>query len=172
VFTEPAAKDARLAPALLDVATRRRLGRHLNDNANAERMRREGRGLGVFRDPRALAKFNKFDVLVRASDDERTTADVIVVTWSRCRRERGIRVYCGLARAYLLRERIPHNDRDVWLMALELAVPYGTLFAGVSRVVARQRHCPEDVIRAVAVTTFGVASRIVDRKRGPRGGSA
>ena len=153
----PAAKDARLAAPLVDVATRRRHCQTLVDNANAERLRREGRGLEVFRDPRTLAKFNKFDVVVRASDEERTTAEVIVIAWSWCRRERGIRVLCGLARAYLLRTRTPHNDRDVWLMALELAVPHGTLRAGVDRVVARQRHCPEDLIRAAAAVTFSEA---------------
>lgn len=139
---------------MLDVDTRRRHCRHLMDIANAERMRREGCGLGVFRDPRILAKVNHFDVRVRSSDDESATAGVVLLTWSWCRRERGIRVFCGLARAYLLRERTPHNDLDVWLMALELAVPYGTLFAGVNRVVARQRHCPVDIIRRQALALW------------------
>jgi hypothetical protein len=124
--------------------------------------------LEVFRDPRTLAKFNNFDIAVRVGDDEHTTADVIVFTWSRCRRERGIRVLCGLARAYLLRTRTPHNDRDVWLMALELAVPQGALLAGVRGVLVRQRHCPEDVIRAAAALAFTRTPGIVVRMRAPR----
>jgi hypothetical protein len=145
---------AKLRPPLLDEAARRQHCRLLADTANAARMREKGRGLGIFHDPRGLAKYNKFPIRVRCADDERTTAESIVLTWSWSRRERGIRVLCGLVRASLLREQIAHNDVDVWLMALELAVPHGALLAGVDRVVARQQHCPEDVIRSLVVPTY------------------
>jgi hypothetical protein len=54
------------------LVTRRCHCEYLADNANAERLRLEGRGLEVFRDPRTLAKLNRFHVVVRTCDDERT----------------------------------------------------------------------------------------------------
>ena len=144
----------RRPPPLLDEATRRRHCRFLADTANAARMREEGRGLGIFHDPRGLARFNDFPIFPQRDTDERTTASCIFVTWHSCQRERGIRVLCGLARAYLLREQIPHNFVDVWLMALELAVPHGALRAGVDVVVARHQHCPEHIIRSLVVPTY------------------
>ena len=142
---------AKVPPPLLDVAVRRHHCRLIVSTASAARMQEMGRGLGMFHDPRGLAKYNRFNLQVRCTDEERTTAETIILTWSWCRRERGIRVLCGLARAYLLRERIAHHDVDVWLMALEIAVPHGALLAGVDRIVARQRHCPEDIIRSLVV---------------------
>lgn len=139
---------------LLDEATRRRHCRFLADTANAARMREEGRGLGMFHDPRGLAEYNDFEIYPQLGTDSRTSASCIFVTWHSCQRERGIRVLCGLARAYLLREQIPHNFVDVWLMALELAVPHGALRAGVDVVVARNRHCPEHIIRSLVVPTY------------------
>lgn len=144
----------RRPPPVLDEATRRRHCRFLADTANAARMREEGRGLGIFHDPRGLAKYNNFPICPQRDADEHTTASCIFLTWHWCQRERGIRVLCGLARAYLLREQIPHNFVDVWLMALELAVPHGALVAGVDRVVVRHRHCPEHIIRSLVVPTY------------------
>jgi hypothetical protein len=141
-------------PPRLDEATRRRHCRFLADTANAARMREEGRGLGMFHDPRGLAEYNDFEISPQLGSDSRTTASCIFVTWHSCQRERGIRVLCGLARAYLLREQIPHNFVDVWLMALELAVPHGALRAGVDVVVARHQHCPEHIIRSLVVPTY------------------
>jgi hypothetical protein len=148
------AQAVRRPPPLLDEATRRQHCCLLADTANAARMREEGRGLGIFHDPRGLAKYNNFQVCPQRDDDEPTTASCIFLTWHSCQRERGIRVLCGLARAYLLREQITHNFVDVWLMALELAVPHGALLAGVDRVVARHRHCPEHIIRSLVVPTY------------------
>jgi hypothetical protein len=142
-------RGARVLPPLLDVGVRRHYCRLIVSTASAARMQKKGHGLGMFHDPRGLAKYNGFKLWVRCTDEERTTAEAIILTWSWCRRERGIRVLCGLVRAYLLRERIAHHDIDVWLMALELAVPHGALLAGVDRIVARQRHCPEDIIRSL-----------------------
>jgi hypothetical protein len=145
------AHEARVLPPLLDAVVRRQHCRLIVGTASAARMLEKGSGLGMFHDPRGLAKYNGFNVRVRSNDEERTTAEAIVLTWSWCQRERGIRVQCGLARAYLLRERIAHHDVDVWLMALELAVPHGALFVGVDQIVARQRHCPEDIIRSLVI---------------------
>lgn len=144
----------RRPPPLLDEATRCRHCRLLADTANAARMREEGRGLGMFHDPRGLAEYNDFEIYPQLGTDSRTTASCIFVTWHSCQRERGIRVLCGLARAYLLREQIPHNFVDVWLMALELAVPHGALRAGVDVVVARHQHCPEHIIRSLVVPIY------------------
>ncbi len=79
---------------------------------------------------------------------EREEPRALGYVWHPERRERGIRLYCGLSRAALRIECIPHTRRDVWRFALELALPDAMLCKDVEYLAARQPDCPVDVIAA------------------------
>lgn len=73
---------------------------------------------------------------------------VIGYLWHPSKRERGIRIYCGLSRVALQIERLPHTWLDVWRLALELALPEAMLGSDVEYLATRQPNCSVDVIAA------------------------
>jgi hypothetical protein len=121
--------------------------------AIADDIRRAG-GAQVWIDPTVLAVRNGFELAVGS---EKPDASCVVYVWACCRRERGWNVYMGLARAVLLREEVPHDERDALALALLLALP------GRDRSVAqtKQQHCPLQVIdqaaEMLATEAWGVA---------------
>lgn len=104
----------------------------------------------MFDPPVELALGAGFEVAAkRGPTGDKPSATMVVYAWNRDRRRRGLRVYVGLARAFLLRLGVAHDWHDVWLLALELAVPHHMLGVGLERTLRSQRHCPEHVIREV-----------------------
>jgi hypothetical protein len=73
--------------------------------------------------------------------------------------EVSLRTYCGLSRGYMRRRCIEHTWTDVWLFALDLAVPPAWHKLGPERLIRRQPHCPEDVIRDVLAGRWRGAKR-------------
>jgi hypothetical protein len=55
----------------------------------------------------------------------------------------------ALVGAFLRRQRVAHNASDVRLVALDFAVPMEAGSVDPEEMVARQRHCPEAIIRQV-----------------------
>ncbi len=79
---------------------------------------------------------------------ERQAPRTLGYVWHHERRERGIRLYCGVSRTALRIERISHTWLDVWRLALELALPAAMLGNDVEYLAARQPDCPVEVIAA------------------------
>lgn len=79
---------------------------------------------------------------------ERHAPRTLGYVWHHERRERGIRLYCGVSRVALQIECIPHTGLDVWRLALELALPAAMLSKDVEYLAGRQPDCPVAVIAA------------------------
>jgi hypothetical protein len=90
-------------------------------------------------------------VLVDEAADDRTIAYV----WARDPRERGIRIYCAMARRFLRNSMVEHTWHDVRRFALELAVPMATHRTGWERLCRSQMDCPVDIIRDVLRGRWG-----------------
>lgn len=118
--------------------------------AVAEDVRDRAFGVGLWWPPEILAHKAGFRLCFGFPErGERTTAERVLFAWHHDARERGMRIYAGIARAELLRRGLSFNDYDVWAVALELAVPREALFSGLDDLIDAQEHCPVEIIRMV-----------------------
>ncbi len=99
-------------------------------------------------DPRVLAYRLGIDVVPGFPEaGEIPTATEAVFWWHHDPRERGIRIYCALARSFFLARSIAHEPDDVWALAIELVLPTRERWIGRLTLTLTQRFCPESVIR-------------------------
>jgi len=131
-----------LAEGSLDLRARLHLVAQLRQRGSVDRL---------FQHPRDWADLAGFDVTLTFARTAEDLADprTVFYIWHHDERERGIRVYCGLSRAFLNSLKIAHTAHDVWRFALDLALPMEARPNGVVRLSRAQPHCPVDVIQDV-----------------------
>jgi hypothetical protein len=133
--------DSRAPRPLLSGVERRRLVRL---------MRRKAADLGLYCNPKALARRLGFVCVYGSPDDERVdNPRILVYAWDKDERERGFRVFLLLVGALLRQLRVAHNASDVWLVAIDVAVPFEATAVDADEMILLQQHVPEDVIRRV-----------------------
>lgn len=73
-----------------------------------------------------------------------STDRTVNYSWAEDERERGLRIFHGLAHAMLLRARMPVTERHAWSLTKELVVPRAWIRAGSSAedLSMVQRHAP------------------------------
>jgi len=82
--------------------------------------------------------------------DEETTADVLSYPHRNDGRELGGEQHLALARGYLLRRRLAHDEADVYALVLAVALPPEERAHGYAWLFWRQRYLPANVIREVS----------------------
>ena len=114
-------------------------------------LRRQAVGAGLLSSPRIVAECLGIITVCVAHGEPipPATPDLCFYVWHHCPRERGLRILCSLARIFLWRERVAHNASDVWLLALDLAVPEELVHVEVEELIAALDACPEETIRQV-----------------------
>jgi hypothetical protein len=112
---------------------------------------RRAAGTGLLSGPRCLAEGLGITAVWIMSGElcPEPMLGVCFYVWHHDPRERGLRILCSLVRVLLRRERVAFNASDVWLLALDLAVPEELAFVVPDEMVDALEECPAEIIREV-----------------------
>lgn len=132
------------------------------DRVHLARRALDATGFELGEDPRLLAVrlgIRTAGVAPRGCGAESSTSDTVAYVWSPDRRERGLRIFHGLAHALLLRERWEHSHADAWLVTCELVAPAAELGRDDDELV-RLAHAPEWLVERWATVGRRLGRRV------------